>query len=180
MLLERDNALLVLIDVQGRLAESMDNRETLFDNLRRLLAGAAVLDVPLVVTEQNPEKLGPTRPEFADLIQGAPLFTKMAFSCAGCATFIDHLDTRGRRQLILAGIETHVCVFQTAADLLAKGFDVHVVADAVSSRAASNRQLALDRMRTMGASITSTEMALMEMMRDASAPQFRDLLKVIR
>lgn len=179
-MLDSSQAVLLFIDVQGRLAELMHERQRLFDNLNRMLAGCRVLDVPALVTEQNPEKLGPTREEFAENLRDLPVFPKFCFSSAGASEVACHLREQNRRQVILVGIETHICVWQTAVDLLADGYEVFVVADAVGSRHPDNKDLALARLREEGATIVSTEMALMEMLRDSASPAFRDLLKIIR
>jgi len=180
MRLQQANCVVVVVDVQGRLAELMQGREELFEEVRRLAAGARCLGLPLLVTEQNPAKLGATRTELADAVAGAPVFAKMTFSCAGEPAFMAALAASGRGQVLLCGIEAHVCMWQTAAELLALGYQVYVAADAVSSRTVLNRELGLARMRDAGAVLVSTEMALMELMRTAEHPRFREVLKLIR
>ncbi len=180
-MLTRDNAVLVLIDVQGKLAQLMDDREALFDNLRKAIAGARAIGIPVLWNEQNPEKLGRTIPELDELLseQNRPLL-KMCFSCCGNPAFLEALESTGRRQVILVGIETHVCVYQTARDLLDRGFHVEVVADAASSRSAENKRVALERMAQHGAEITSTEMFLFELLGTAEAPEFREVQRIIK
>ncbi len=180
-MLTRDNAVLVLIDVQGKLAQLMDDKETLFANLRKVVAGARAIGIPVLWNEQNPEKLGRTIPELEELLgeQSRPL-SKMCFSCCGNPAFLEVLLGTGRRQAILVGIETHVCVYQTARDLLDRGFYVEVVADAVSSRSLGNKHIALDRLARHGAEITSAEMLLFELLRTAEAPEFRDVQRIIK
>lgn len=175
-----DNTVLLVVDVQGRLAEVMHDREPLLENVRRIIQGAQVLDLPIVVTEQVPEKLGATRSEISPYLQGIDPIAKRSFSCCGDETFVDVLTGLNRKQVLMAGIEAHVCVYQTAVDLLEQGYEVQLVADAVSSRTPENRQLGLDRMKAAGASLTSTEMALFELLRVAEGPKFKAISKLVK
>ncbi len=178
-MLKKENAVLIFIDVQGRLSELVDGADALFKNLRRLLEGMKVLDVPVLITEQIPEKLGPTRDEFQSFITETPV-AKTAFGCCGEPKFIQALEKTKRRQVILCGIETHVCVYQTAMELLAAGYEVYVVVDAVSSRDPANKALALRRMETDGVKLTGTEMVLFELLGDAKSPQFKSILNIVK
>jgi nicotinamidase-related amidase len=179
-MLRRDNAALVFVDVQGKLAESMCDKEALFDNLNRIVEGARILGLPILWTEQLPDKLGPTLPRFTESLTGNSPITKSAFSCCGEEAFQSALRACGRKQVILAGIEAHVCICQTALDLLEQGHEVFVVADAVSSRLAANRDTALSRLRSKGAEIVSTEMALFELLREARNDDFKALLRLVK
>ncbi|MBL7140685.1 MAG: hydrolase [Planctomycetes bacterium] len=174
-----DNAVLVVVDVQGKLARLMHEAEDLFDRVARLVRGAAVLEVPVIATEQNPAGLGPTVDEIRPLLP-AEAIPKTAFSCCGEAAFVAALEAAGRRQVLLAGIETHVCVYQTARDLLARGYEVHVVADAVSSRSVRNRDIGLTKIQAAGAEVTSVETALFEMLAVAEGPRFKEILKIVK
>lgn len=178
-MLKKEQTVLVFIDVQGRLSERVDGAEALFTNLHRLLAGTKALGVPVLFTEQIPEKLGPTREEFQEFIPAPPI-AKSAFSCCGEPRFMEALAQAGRRHVILCGIETHVCVWQTALNLLEDGYEVHVVTDAVSSRDPANKSLALRRMEAEGVSLTGTEMVLFELLGDAGAPEFKSILTIIK
>ncbi len=178
-MLKRENAILILIDVQGRLSGLVNHSEALFGNLRRLLEGMKALDVPVITTEQLPDKLGPTREEFQEWIRG-PLIAKSSFGCCGDETFFQALENTGRKQVILCGIETHVCVYQTAIELLATGHKVYVVTDAVSSRDPANKELALRRMEHEGVRLTGTEMALFELLGDAKDPAFKSILQIVK
>jgi len=178
-MLKKENAVLVFIDVQGRLSEIVTDTEALFGNLRRLLQGMNVLDVPIIVTEQIPEKLGTTRKEFQEFIS-EPVIAKSHFSCCGEPAFFQTLEKTGRKQVILCGIETHVCVYQTAIELLASGHKVYVVADAVSSRDPANKILALRRMENEGVRLTGTEMVLFELLSDAKDPAFKSILQIVK
>lgn len=180
-MLTRDDAVLIFIDVQGKLAQVMYNRDTLFANLRKIAAGARAMGIPILWNEQNPEKLGKTVLELEELLrESCRPMPKMSFSCCGNQAFVEALESTGRRQAILAGIETHVCVYQTARDLLDRGLHVEIVADAVSSRSPENRQIALERLVRSGAQITSTEMLLFELLRTAEAPEFREVQQIIK
>jgi nicotinamidase-related amidase len=178
-MLRQEDAALLIIDVQGRLAQLMHGRDELFESLRKLARGARTLGLPLIWTEQNPAGLGPTIPELAELLDGEPI-AKFSFSCLGEQRVASAVRQHGRSQMLLAGIEAHVCVCQTALDLLEGGYEVHVVADAVSSRTARNRQTGLDRMRAAGAVITSVEMALFELLGTAEDARFRDVLGIVK
>ncbi len=178
-MLSKENAVLIFIDVQGRLAELADGADALFKNLRRLLEGMKALNVPVIVTEQIPEKLGPTRDEFQPFITTPPV-TKTSFSCCGEPAFLKSLEKTGRRHVILCGIETHVCVYQTAMHLLESGCEVYAVADAVSSRDPANKALALRRMEAEGVKLTGTEMVLFELLGDAKDPAFKSVLNIVK
>jgi nicotinamidase-related amidase len=179
-MLSQDDTALVIVDVQGKLAQLMDDRETLFANLQRMARSARVLGLPILWAEQIPEKLGPTIPELAALLEGFSPISKTSFSCAGSGEFLALLDACGRRQLLLTGIEAHICVYNTAADLLARGYEVQVVEDAVGARTATNKAVGVHRMRELGAALTSTEMALFEMMETAEHPCFREIQAIVK
>jgi nicotinamidase-related amidase len=180
MRLNIQNSCLVLIDVQGKLAALMHDKERLFVNLVILVKGARILGVPIVWCEQNPRALGPTIPELVEHLSGLSPIEKMSFSCCGDPAFDAALHKIQRGQAVLCGIESHVCVYQTAADLKAKGLEVAVVADAVSSRSDDNKQIALARMQAEGVCVTSTEMLLFEWMQTARHGQFKDIAKLVR
>lgn len=179
-MLERTDSLLVVIDVQERLARVMHQRERLLDNLSRMIRGAQALELPISWVEQNPRGLGPTVPEVADLLSGMAPIEKLSFSCCGTDAFLRELRNSGRRQVLLAGIEAHVCVYQTAADLVALGYHAEVIADATTSRTPENRTIGLAKAREAGASVTGTETALFELMRVAEGETFRALLRIVR
>lgn len=179
-MLTTNNTVLVLVDVQGKLAQLMDGKEALFQNLRKLVQGSQVLGLPIIWLEQNPTGLGPTIPELAELLHAQQPIAKFSFSCCGDDGFMAALRATGRKQVLLAGIETHVCIYQTAADLLNRGYEVEVVADGVSSRTAANRDLALGKMQQLGARLTSVEMALFELLGKAEGPAFKAMLKIVK
>lgn len=179
-MLDINKTALVVVDVQGKLAEAMAEKEALYANLRRLILGGRALGLPAVWTEQIPEKLGPTVAELRDLLAGQTPLPKTAFSCWGDEAFRSQIRSLGRSQILLAGIETHVCVYQTAADLKAEGLEPYVVADAVSSRTLANKRIGLERIQAAGGQVTSVETALFELMRTSTHPAFRDILKIVK
>jgi nicotinamidase-related amidase len=180
-MLTLNNTALVVIDVQGKLAQLMSQKETLFENLQKIIRGAQVLELPIIWNEQLPEKLGPTTPEIAQLLTHTTQpIAKSSFSCCGNPPFMSALKATQRKQILLTGIEGHVCVYQTCLDLLNLGYEVQVVTDAVSSRTAENRQIGLERMKEAGATLTSTEMALFELLRVAEGPQFKEITKIVK
>jgi len=179
-MLEIRNACLVVIDVQGKLAQLMVDKESLFRNIRILIQAARILEIPILWCQQVPEALGPTVPEIAELLAREEPIDKASFSCCGEARFMDLFNSLDKDQVLLCGIETHVCVYQTAMDLMEGGLDVTVVADAVSSRTEQNRQIALARLAAEGANVSSTEMVLFELLRTAQHPRFRQIAKLVK
>ena len=176
-----DNTIFVCIDIQGNLAKVMFDREGLVASTRKLISGVNALNIPILWTEQNPERLGATLPEIADVMPaGAHPLSKLSFSCCGSEDFLRALKSSRRSDVLLAGIETHICVLQTAMDLMALGFRVLAAADCVCSRTPANNAVGIERMRSMGVQITSVETALFELLRSAAAPQFREIAKIIK
>ncbi|MGK2856462.1 MAG: hydrolase [Thermoanaerobaculia bacterium] len=181
--LDRNGAVLAVIDVQERLMSVIHEAAAVDANVVRLIRGCHVLGVPIVVTEQYPKGIGPTtiavREAMGDTGVAAPI-QKMCFSSFGADEFSTALRGSGRRQVILCGVEAHVCVYQTCGDLLAAGFEVFVAADATSSRTERNRDLAIDRMLYDGARLTTTEMALFEMTVAAGTDEFRAISRLVK
>ncbi len=181
IMLEQQNTILVCIDIQENLAKAMFDRERLVANSCKLISGFTVLNMPILWTEQNPDRLGATLPEIAAVMPaGARPVSKMSFSCCGSEDFVQALKSRRRTDVLLIGIETHICVLQTAMDLLGLGFRVQVAADCVCSRTPENNAVGIERMRSMGVQITSVETALFELLRTAAAPRFREIAKIIK
>ncbi len=179
-MLKTENAVLVVIDVQGKLATLMHNRDEFYKNIVRMIEGAKVLDIPVLWNEQLPDKLGTTIPEIKSVLEGAAPLVKKTFSCCGNKDFVTQLKGLKRKQVLLVGMETHVCVYQTAQDLLAEGYEVFLVADAVSSRSLENKQIGLSTMKDLGARITNVEMALFEMLQTAEGDQFKQVIRIIK
>jgi hypothetical protein len=178
-MLEIDNTVLAVIDIQGKLASLMHDRKSLYDNAARIIRAAAVLGIEVICTEQHPDGLGPTVAELAEHLDVEPI-PKFAFSCCGEPAFETALKSTGRTQVLLTGIETHICVYQTAVDLLAGGYEVYVLTDAVSSRTEANRLLGLQRMKDAGAVMTGVEMALFEMLKVAKGDTFKQIVRIVK
>jgi nicotinamidase-related amidase len=180
-LLDRETAVLGVIDIQERLAAAMAEREPVVEAARRLILSARRLSVPIVLTEQYPRGIGPTEPVLVEALaeQYRPV-EKLHFSCCREPAFTGRLDELGRRQVVLCGMETHVCLLATCLDLVDAGFQVHVVADAVCSRDAGHKRLALEQMRQAGAVVTCVEAAVYQMLGKAGTPEFKDLLPLFR
>jgi nicotinamidase-related amidase len=158
----------------------MYDKQALFKNIQILIKAAKILDIPVLWCQQCPDSLGPTVPEIAQLLAADEPINKAAFSCCGSGEFNTRLNELARQQVFLCGIEAHVCIYQTAVDLLRKGFGVDVIADAVSSRTAENKQIALSRMAGRGVNISCTEMALFELLKTAEHHQFKQIAKLIK
>ena len=178
-LLTRADSALLVVDVQEKLLPLIHDQQRILWNIARLLDGARILEVPAAGTEQYPKGLGPTVGELAKRIQG-PLSQKQAFSCGACPEIFQAWHERGIYKIVLAGIEAHVCVLQTALDLLADGFRVHAVADAVGSRQNLDRDTALRRMDSAGAVLTTTETVLFEWCEVAGTTEFKEISQLVR
>lgn len=170
----------ILVDVQGKLAQLMHDRDHFFHNTETLVRGMIELKIPILWVEQIPEKMGPTIESLRDLLTNQKPLSKTTFSCCGAQGLMDSIKQSKRKSVIIAGMETHVCVYQTALDLLDTGLRVEIVADAVSSRTRENKDIALERMRDAGCGITSVETLLMELLQDSAHPSFRNILKLIK
>jgi nicotinamidase-related amidase len=179
-MLKIENTTLLIVDIQGNLAHSMHGKELLFKNVQKLIKGIQILGIPILWVEQNPRGLGLTIPEIADLLSDIQPISKMSFSSCRNDRFLQALNALNRKQVLIAGIETHVCVYQTAAELVDIGYDVQVVTDAVSSRNMENKEIGLQRMRDSGVSLTSVETALFELLKVAEGEQFSEILKIVK
>ncbi len=175
-----DNSVMLLVDVQGQLAQLMYEKEKLFKGLGAMIQGMKVLGVPIIWMEQIPSKLGPTSESIASLMTGQFPIEKFSFSCCKEPKFMEQFKALGRNQVLITGIETHICVFQTGMDLMAKGCEVQVVADCVSSRTRENKEIGLARLASGGAQITSVEMAFFELMKAAKGDAFKQMVKLIK
>jgi nicotinamidase-related amidase len=176
--LDRSRAALAVIDVQEAFRPAVLDFDEVATNVAVLIQGALILGVPVVVTEQYPKGLGRTVPEVGEHLAGIEPIEKVCFSGVGADGFTASLE--GRDQVLLCGIESHVCVNQTAEDLLTAGREVQVVQDAVSSRTVANRDLGLHKMERSGATITSVETALFELLRAAGTPEFKQVQALVK
>ncbi len=178
-LLSRDDSRLLIVDMQQKLLPLISVADETIGNCRRLIRGAEIFSVPVFATEQYPRGLGKTVPDLAELLASVP--EKQRFSCAevlnwGTATE----QTDGRHRIVVAGIETHVCVQHTALDLLAQGYRVYIPADATSSRGKLDWKIALGRLADAGATITTTESILFEWCETSAAPEFKQISDLIK
>lgn len=180
MLIDAERSGLLVVDIQARLVPSMADPQAVIANSGVLLKAARRLRVPVLVSEQYPRGLGPTVAELRALLSPDEIVEKLTFSCLAEDDYLRRFRQLGREQAVIAGIEAHVCVLQTAADLLAAGAGVFVVADATSSRTTANHRAALARLGALGAAIVTTEMVVFEWLRRAGTPQFKDLSALIK
>ncbi|MFB3788235.1 MAG: isochorismatase family protein [bacterium] len=178
-ILRREDSLLLVIDYQQRLVDVMPRKESVTGEIMRLIQGMKKLNVPILATEQYPQGLGPTVASLAEMLDPSEILSKMTFSCCGLADFNTRLKSLKRRQIVVTGIETHVCVMQTVLDLLANGYQAHVPVGAVCSRADANRDNALARMEKAGAVITNLESVLFELLVEAGTDAFKVVRKLI-
>jgi nicotinamidase-related amidase len=176
----RENSVLVVIDFQGNLARAMDNKEELFDNAQKIIRGMRVFEVPVLATEQVPAKLGPTISEIARHLTGVKIIGKENFSCWKDPSFREKLMALNRKQALIIGIEAHVCVYQTAMDLMESGYEVQVAADAISSRTPQNKITGIQKMAAGGVGITSAEMALFELLKTAADSNAKQIFQIVK
>lgn len=178
--IDRPDAAVVLIDMQESLAAAMERGEAVTATAALLARVARLLDMPLIVTRQYPAGLGDTVRVVAEAAGGTIPVDKLTFSCMAEPAFAERLGALGRRQIILAGMETHICVAQTALALLAEEYRVHVVADAVCSRRSADHEIALERLRGAGVEVTVAESVIYEALGAAGTPEFREVLALVK
>lgn len=179
-MLEIENVVLLIVDIQGKLAHLMDKKELLFKNVQKLIKGIRTLGIPILWVEQNPQGLGSTIPEIKALLSDIHPISKMSFSSCRNDRFLQSLNALSRKQILISGIEAHICIYQTAIDLVDIGYEVQVVTDAVSSRSPENKEIGLQRMRDFGVSLTSVETALFELLKVAEGEQFREIIRIVK
>ncbi|MFW6153843.1 MAG: hydrolase [Planctomycetota bacterium] len=178
-MIEPGTTVVLVVDYQEKLLPAIVEHERCVAAGRRLIEAAGVLCVPVLATEQYPAGLGPTCASIREVLARTPIVEKTRFSaCVDAVT--DRLAALGRPNVLLAGIETHVCVQQTALDLLARGWTPYICADAVGSRRPHDRDIALDRMRQAGAVVTTTESAIFELLGDAGGEAFKRILRIVK
>lgn len=175
-----DKTVMLLIDVQGQLAQIMYEKDKLFHSLKTMIQGMQILGVPILWLEQIPKNLGPTTPEISTLLTDEAPVEKFSFSCCGEPQFVDQFKKAGRTQVLLTGIETHICVFQSGYDLINQGCEVQVVADCVSSRTKENKEIGIQRIVQSGGQVTCVEMIFFELMRAAQGDKFKQIIKLIK
>ena len=176
--LKREEAVLFIIDIQDKLVPVMKYKDQVIDN-NKILKAAEEMDFPIIATEQYPKGLGRTVPELLDLIDEENIFAKNAFT-AYTDEVKEKVKSIGRKKIIITGMETHICVFQTARDLINDGYEVYICIDAVASRSKDNYKNGLDLIQTMGGVITNTETVVYDLLKVSGTPEFKAMLKVIK
>ena len=175
-----ENTQLVILDIQGKLSQIVYQSEEVLRNSSILIEGCKHLELPIVWVEQMPDKLGATHPTIAELLSSKTPVKKSSFSAWDNIDFQQQLSANQRKRVLLIGIETHICIYQTAVDLLANGYEVSVIADAVSSRTESNKQIGLTMLHDAGAPLLSTEAALFALLRTAQHPKFKEIARLVK
>jgi len=180
-MLSKGNTGLIVVDVQGKLATLMHESNALIENITKLVKGAKALDLPILWLEQNPERLGPTAEPIREVLESTHLsITKYTFDGCKEATFKVAVENAKVDTWLVCGIESHICVYQTAVSLRQSGYRVELVTDCVSSRTAANKALALAKLTANGVVLTGLEMCLYEMVEDCRAPEFKEILALIK
>lgn len=176
--MSRDDSALLVVDMQEKLLPLIGEGKRITWNIRRLIDGAKALGVSIAATEQYPKGLGPTVEPLKQALSEIP--AKLLFSCRECGPLFQQLRDAGRYKILVVGIEAHVCVQQTVLDLLADGFRVYVAVDAVAARGVLDKEIALRRMESSGATLTTTESALFEWCEAAGTPEFKQISQLVR
>jgi nicotinamidase-related amidase len=177
-LMSRNDTGLLVVDMQEKLLRLMSGHRRVIWNTRRLIDGAKLLGLPIAATEQYPQGLGPTAPELAERLGSLP--GKLMFSCRECAPLLEEFRSRGIGKILVCGIEAHVCVQQTALDLLADGYRVYLAVDAIAARHEIDYATALRRLESSAATLTTTEAALFEWCEAAGLPEFKQISALVR
>ena len=175
-----DRVVMVVVDMQEKLIPHISEKGEIIRNIETLIKGMEILNVPILLTEQYPEGLGKTIPSIKKLLSDVSPISKMTFDCSNNKSFMDRINGLDRKQVVLCGIEAHICIYQTAIGLRDKGYEVEVVADGVSSRREANKEIALQRMRDSGVGITSVETVLFELLKTAEGREFKEILKLVK
>lgn len=179
-MLKPESTGLIVVDVQGKLARIVQNSDTVISNIGTLIQGARILDLPVLWLEQNPDRLGPTVEELQPFLQPGSPIPKMTFDGCGAPDCVQAIRASGRTQWLLCGIETHICVYQTAMSLMGMGHEVELVTDCVSSRSPAHKELALTKLNAQGAGQTCIEMCLYELLGACTHEKFKEILRLIK
>ena len=179
-LFSKEGSAILLVDYQEKFVPILHENEKTVGNIRLLLSGANIYSIPVIVSEQVPEKLGSTINELKEHTKGSIYFSKKAMSCCGQAGFIEELKKRNIKKIGVCGIEAHVCVLQTSLDLVQNGFQVHLVCDAITSRIPYNKEIAIRKMKQAGVIISSVETILFEVAYEAGTDEFKKLQQLLK
>lgn len=175
-----EDATLLVVDIQDRLAVVMEEKDDVVKNTGHLVELAKLFDIPVIVTEQYPKGLGPTVHEVKEILPVYAPIEKTSFDCCGAEDFLDVVRNVNRKKIIVAGMETHVCVLQTVLSLIKEGYEIHLASDAICSRDARNKRIALDMMASAGAVVSCTETILFQVLRKAGTDEFKTMVKLIK
>ena len=180
IILKKEKTALLIIDLQERILPVIRNYETVLENTVKLIKGFKAMQLPVYFAEQYPNGLGPTSQKILEELSGFTAYQKMSFSCFGAENIFDEFHKKKLSQIVICGVESHVCVQQTVLDLMANGYQINVAADAVSSRKEIDYNIALKRMRTLGAEITTAESILFELLEICGTPEFKEVSKIVK
>ncbi len=179
-ILRRENACLLIVDVQERFRTHIEDFEQMTKNILVLAKTANILKLPIILSEQYPQGLGSTIKEILDVVDNCEVFAKSTFSCCQVESFVKHMHELKRTQILATGIESQVCINQTVHDLMAAGYQTHVVVDAISSRSKNNKEVGIKKMLAAGAIISCTELAVCELLQSAEDPSFKYVQGLIK
>ena len=179
-MITQDNCALLIVDIQGQLAEMMDDYQNFIKQTIALVKMAKILSLPIVWLEQYPQGLGKTVPQLAELLSDIEPLEKFTFSGLGTQTIKEQISNSTRSHWLVCGIEAHICVYQSVRDMLNLGYKVEIVSDCIRSRDPKNRAMAIERMISQGAQQTSFEMCAYELMQSAKNPAFKQLLPIVK
>lgn len=179
-LLRPEETALLIIDIQERILPVISNHHRVVENTLKIIKGFKTLGLPIYYTEQYPKGLGPTVSSITDELSELKPFNKMSFSCSGVVELFNEFRLKNLTQIVVCGIESHVCVQQTVLDLIENGIQVNLAADAVSSRKEIDYKTSLDRMRHHNAEVTTTESILFELLKICGTPQFKEISKIVK
>jgi nicotinamidase-related amidase len=178
--INRRNALLLIVDIQKVMFDLCVEKDRVKKNIEALIDLANTLEFPIIFTEHNAEKLGRFDSSLIQKSPDSPVLNKTEFSCLGNESIRETITKTGKKTIIMAGIESHVCIFQTGAHAISEGYDLHVVSDAVSARTDFNMTIGINRLKQAGAVITSTEMLIFELLLKAGTHDFKKMLPIIK
>lgn len=179
-LLNKEKTGLVIIDVQEKFMPTISQKERILENINKLLQLSRLFDLPIILTEQNPKGIGHTIPEIRQSLPVYDPILKYHFNGCDVDAFNERIDSKDLETIIIVGVETHICIFQTTVSLLDKGYQVQVPQDAVGSRTEEDRHVGLGLMKEAGAVITSTETIIFQVLKRAGTDAFREMLKVVK
>ena len=174
------NTGVIVVDVQEKLMPVMGRKERVINNIIKLLQLAKIFGLPVILTEHHVRWLGPTHPEVIEALPAYEPITKMHFNCCDVDAFNERLDSERFENVILTGVESHICIFQTCVSLIEKGYQVHVPQDAIDARTDENWKVGLDLMKRAGAFVTSTETVIYQILKKAGTKEFKKMLKLIK